>query len=248
MIDAIRISNLSKRFRVPHIADRSTLKDVLLRTVRQADSKYVEALSDVSFNVEAGSMLGIIGRNGSGKTTLMRIIGGIMHPDSGMVIVEGQIAPLLTLGTTFHPDLSGRECARVELLALRFTPKQLPPLLDRIADFAEIGDFFEAPVRTYSAGMTMRLAFSIAMCVDPDVLLLDEILAVGDEAFALKCLNRINDFRAAQKTIVLVTHDSTIVEKWCDLALWLDRGKVAGFGEPQAVVAAYHNLNSSAAG
>lgn len=246
MIDAIRIENVSKSFNLLRIGDRATLKDAVLQALRPREPRRIDALRDVSFSVESGSMLGIIGRNGSGKTTLLRIIAGILHADGGTVTVEGAVAPLLSLGTSFHPDLSGRECARIELLALRHHPRELPPLLDQIVDFAEIGEFYDAPVRTYSAGMVMRLAFAIAMCVDPDILLLDEILAVGDEAFALKCLNRINEFRAKQKTIVLVTHDASIVEKWCDLALWLDRGKVAGFGEPHAVVAAYHNLTSAA--
>lgn len=245
MIDAIRIENVSKRFRFPTVPRRATLKDLAVRTLRfERGVTVVEALSNVSFSVEPGSMLGIVGRNGSGKTTLMRVLAGILRPDEGSVHIEGTLAPLLALGIGFHPDLTGREGVRIELLSLGLTRAQADALIDDILDFSEIGDFVDAPVRTYSTGMIMRLAFSVAICVDPDILLLDEVLAVGDEAFAAKCLACISDFRSRGKTIALVTHTSEIVETWCDVAIWLDKGRVAAFGDPKAVVTAYHALTA----
>ena len=245
MIDAIRVENVSKRFRYPTIPKHATLKDMAVRTMRltRGDAT-VEALKNVSFSAERGSTLGIIGRNGSGKSTLMRILAGILKPDSGVVDTAGTVAPLLALGTGFHPDLSGREGARIELYTLGMDRKQAEGLMDRIADFAEIGDFIDAPVRTYSVGMLMRLAFSVAVCVNPGILLLDEVLAVGDEGFARKCHETILDFSKRGKTIVIVTHAAEIIEHWCDTALWLDAGEVAGLGDPRTVVAAYHALTA----
>jgi lipopolysaccharide transport system ATP-binding protein len=244
MIDAIRVENVSKRFRYPTIPKHATLKDMAVRTMRRSRGDgIVEALKNVSFSAEHGSTLGIIGRNGSGKSTLMRILAGIIKPDSGVVETDGSIAPL-ALGTGFHPDLSGREGARIELYTLGMDRKQADGLMDRIAEFSEIGDFMDAPVRTYSAGMLMRLAFSVAVCVNPGILLLDEILAVGDEGFARKCQETILDFSKRGKTIVIVTHAVDIIEHWCDTALWLDAGEVAGLGDPRTVVAAYHALTA----
>ena len=243
MIDAIRVNGVSKRFRYPTIPKRATLKDMALRTMRlQRGDAVVDALKDVTFSVERGSTLGIIGRNGSGKSTLMRILGGILKPDSGTVQTAGAVAPLLALGTGFHPDLSGREGARIELFTLGMGRKEAEALMEQVVAFSEIGDFIDAPVRTYSVGMMMRLAFSVAICVDPDILLLDEVLAVGDEGFARKCHATMLDFRARGKTVAIVTHAAEIIESWADTALWLDHGEVAGFGDPRTVVAAYHAL------
>ncbi|HEY8322592.1 MAG TPA: ABC transporter ATP-binding protein [Candidatus Baltobacteraceae bacterium] len=245
MSDAIRVTSVTKRFKLPNIPKNATVKDFVIRTIRRAPGgPVVDALKNVSFSVERGSMLGVIGRNGSGKTTLMRIIAGILQPDEGRIVVDGTVAPLFALGTGFHPDLTGRESARIELLALGVSREAVAELMPRILTFSEIGEFADAPIRAYSAGMTMRLAFSVAMCVDPDVLLLDEVLAVGDESFARKCLAAIEDFRHRGKTIVLVTHDASKIEAWCDTALWLDRGDVAGYGDPRSVVAAYQALST----
>jgi ABC-type polysaccharide/polyol phosphate transport system ATPase subunit len=245
---AIVVTNVSKRFKLPSIPKNATVKDFVIRTIRRAPGgPVVDALKDVSFSVESGSMLGLIGSNGSGKTTMMRIIAGILQPDEGRVQVSGTVAPLFALGTGFHPDLTGRESARIELLALGVSRAEVDRLLPRILDFSEIGEFADAPIRAYSAGMAMRLAFSVAMCVDPDVLLLDEVLAVGDESFARKCLAAIEDFRRRNKTIVLVTHDGSKIEEWCDTAIWLDHGDVAGYGDPKAVVAAYRALSAEGA-
>lgn len=243
MIDSIRVEGVSKQFRLPAIPKHATIKDLLIRTMRpQEERRTVNALTDVSFAVEPGSMLGIIGRNGSGKTTLLRVVAGILRPDGGSVSISGSLAAVMALGTGFHPDLTGREGARIELLSMGFSRAQTQHLIPSIAQFSGIGDFFDAPIRTYSVGMIMRVAFACAICVDPDVLLLDEVMAVGDEAFSLKCFDAIASFRKRGKTIVLVTHSTELVQQWCDVALWLDRGSVAGLGDPRAVVGAYSAL------
>lgn len=247
MIESIRVDALSKSFRISGSAQHGTLKDLIVNPLRRGASSTVHALADVSFGVEHGSMLGVIGRNGSGKTTLLRLLCGILKPDAGTIHIDGSIAAVLALGTGFHPDLTGREGARIELLTLGMTRREADARLPAIADFAEIGEFFEAPIRTYSTGMMMRLAFACAICVDPNVLLLDEVLAVGDEAFAKKCLDAVTDFRTRGKTVVLVTHSAEIVEHFCDVALWLDRGRVAGLGDPHNVVSAYHALSGASA-
>lgn len=248
MMESIRVDGVSKRFRLPAIPKQATIKDMLIRTIRpQQEERIVHALADISFSVEPGSMLGVIGRNGSGKTTLLRVIAGILNPDSGSVAISGTLAATMALGTGFHPDLTGREGARIELLSMGLSRAQTDHLIPSIAQFSGVGDFFDAPIRTYSAGMIMRVAFACAICVDPDVLLLDEVLAVGDEAFSIKCFDAIANFRKRGKTIVLVTHSAEVVGQWCDIALWLDQGCVAGLGDTRAVLAAYRALSDQQA-
>jgi lipopolysaccharide transport system ATP-binding protein len=243
-VHAIAVTNVSKRFRFPAIPKQMTLKEaVIKRLVRGSDGRRtVDALSDVSFTLEHGQMLGVVGRNGSGKSTLLRLLAGIFRPTDGAIVIDGSLAPLLALGAGFHPDLTGRENARIEMLVLGFTPAQVNNRMGEVVAFSELGDFIDAPMRAYSSGMWMRLAFSVAISVDPDVLLLDEVLSVGDEAFSAKCLSRIDEFRAKGKTIVLVTHATQTVVERCDVALWLDQGRVAAFGDPVAVTQAYHAL------
>lgn len=243
MSAAIIISGLSKRFNYSMLPKQTTLKETIIKRLLMgaAARRTVDALANVSFEVEHGQMLGVVGRNGSGKTTLLRMLAGVYTPDSGTIVLDGTVTPLLSLGAGFHPDLTGRENARIELLVLGLTPKQIAGRMDAIAEFAEIGDFLDAPMRTYSSGMMMRLAFAAAISVDPDILLLDEVLAVGDEVFAQKCLAAVDDFRARGKTIVLVTHASDVVRERCDVALWLDAGHVAAFGTPDEVIEAYHS-------
>ena len=171
----------------------------------------------------------------------MRLLAGVHVPDQGTISIDGTVTPLLSLGAGFHPDLTGRENARIELLVLGLTPREIGDRMDQIAAFAEIGDFMDAPMRTYSSGMMMRLAFAAAISIEPHILLLDEILAVGDAAFAQKCLDTIDGFRASGKTIVLVTHAADVVRERCDAALWLDAGRVAAFGNPADVIAAYQD-------
>lgn len=242
MSAAIVVDAVSKAFRYPTLPKQTTLKEAIVRRLfmRRPERKTIEAVRDVSFTVGHGQMLGVLGRNGSGKTTLLRLLAGVYVPDRGTISIDGTVTPLLSLGAGFHPDLTGRENARIELLVLGLSPREIAGRMEQIGAFAEIGDFMDAPMRTYSTGMMMRLAFAAAISIEPDILLLDEILAVGDSAFAQKCLDTIDGFRARGKTIVLVTHAAEVVRERCDAALWLDSGCVAGFGAPDDVIAAYH--------
>ncbi len=234
------MEGLSKSFRIPNIPKQATIKDVVVRRMRhEGTTGIVDALVDVNFALPHGRVLGVIGDNGSGKTTLLRIMAGVCHSDRGRVSIGGTIAPLLSLGAGFHPDLTGRENARFGLLTLGLSRAEAYERVDSVIEFAELGEFGDVPMRTYSSGMLFRLAFSVAVCIDPDVLLLDEVLSVGDERYSQKCLARIDGFKQSGKTIVLVTHEMRMVENWCTGALWLREGRVAAFGEPAAVLDAY---------
>jgi len=199
-MDAIVVNGVSKRFRVMTIPKQVSLKEAIVRMKLFAGGgreRFIDAVTDVSFSVPQGSSLGIIGRNGSGKTTLLRLLAGIYRPNAGTIKVAGEVAPLLSLGVGFHPEMTGRENVKLNGLVLGMSPQQIEAHFDEIVDFAELREFIDIPVRTYSSGMYMRLAFSIAVSTDPDVLLLDEVLAVGDEAFAEKCLRRGELYHAA---------------------------------------------------
>jgi lipopolysaccharide transport system ATP-binding protein len=195
-------------------------------------------LEDISFSIEEGSSVGIIGRNGSGKTTLLRLISQIYQPDKGRISISGDVT-LLSLGLGFHEDFSGHENLRLNCLALGFTPRQIEEKYDEIVDFAGLVDFMDAPVRTYSSGMRSRLAFSIAISNEPDILLLDEVLAVGDEAFSAKCYGRVRRLREAGKTLVLVSHSTQQIQAWCDRAIWIERGVKCIDGPVATVLQAY---------
>jgi ABC-type polysaccharide/polyol phosphate transport system ATPase subunit len=199
----------------------------------------VAAVDDVSLAVEKGATLGLIGRNGSGKSTLLKLIAGIAKPTSGTVTVEGKISALIELGAGFHPEISGRENVFINGIMLGLSKKEITAKFDEIVRFADLEQFIDAPVKTYSSGMFMRLGFSIAINVNPDVLLVDEVLAVGDAAFIPKCLDRIDDFRRRKKTILFVSHDLAMVAKICDQVAWMKDGRLRMLGEPQEVVDAY---------
>lgn len=238
---AVRVEGLSKSFRYSAVGKGATLKETLVRHAFRRSSKQrtVEALRDVTFSIDSGHMLGVIGRNGSGKTTLLRLLAGVYRADRGLISVTGSLTPLLSLGSGFHPELTGRENVRIELLVLGLLPKEIEQRMEQIIDFSGISNFADAPARTYSTGMRVRLAFAAAMSVDPDVLLLDEVLAVGDEAFKQKCMTAIDGFRDRGKTIILVSHSAHTIAERCDSALWLDGGRVAGLGPAAEVVDAY---------
>lgn len=199
----------------------------------------VTALDNVSFKVEKGTTFGVIGENGSGKSTLLKVITGIAKPTSGSVCVEGKISALIELGAGFHPEISGRENIFINGIMLGLSKKEITDKFDDIVRFAELEEFIDAPVKTYSSGMHMRLGFSVAINVNPDILLIDEVLAVGDASFVPKCLDRIDDFRRRKKTILFVSHDLSTVEKICDRVIWLKHGKIQTMGEPKRVVDAY---------
>ncbi len=213
------------------------LKGDLFRSLRP--DELVHALDDVSFDVETGITFGVIGQNGSGKSTLLKVVAGIAKPTSGKVVVHGKVSALIELGAGFHPEITGRENIFINGIMLGLSKKQIQEKYEGIVRFAELEEFIEAPVKTYSSGMYMRLGFSIAINVNPDVLLVDEVLAVGDASFVPKCLDRIDDFRRRKKTILFVSHDLSTVEKICDRVAWLKNGRVQTIGEPRRVIDAY---------
>jgi ABC-type polysaccharide/polyol phosphate transport system ATPase subunit len=239
---AIELTNVTKIYRRYSGRQFSTLKSALLQRSLMRDlrpSETFPALVDVSFTVPKGSTYGVIGRNGSGKSTALKLVAGITKPTSGAVRVDGRISALIELGAGFHPEISGRENVFINGIMLGLTKRQIQERFDEIVDFAELREFIDAPVKTYSSGMYMRLGFAVAIHVDPDVLLVDEVLAVGDEGFTHKCLDKFSEFRRRGKTILLVTHSLNLVERFCDEALWLDAGRAQTHGDPKRVVGAY---------
>ncbi|WP_217922565.1 ABC transporter ATP-binding protein [Miltoncostaea oceani] len=241
----IRIRGVSRSFRVFHERNQ-TLKETLLRRRRAAyEERWV--VKDVDLDIAPGESVAIVGENGSGKSTLLKLLAGIVPPKEGTVEIGGSVASMLELGAGFHPDFTGRENVFMNGTIQGLTERQVTERFDAIVAFAELADFIDMPVRTYSSGMSMRLAFAIAAHVDPDVLLLDEVLAVGDEAFQRKCFGRIADFRRGGGTLVFVSHDPAAVERVCDRALLLQGGRVTDDGPPGDVLAAYHRMLAGAA-
>jgi ABC-type polysaccharide/polyol phosphate transport system ATPase subunit len=242
-VPAIDVTNVSKVYRrYARKKQFATLKSALLKGSLIRDLQPDEtfpALRGVTFSVPKGCTYGIIGRNGSGKSTLLKCVAGITRPNEGAIKVDGRISALIELGAGFHPEISGRENVFINGIMLGLSKREIQRRFDEIVEFAELEDFIDAPVKTYSSGMYMRLGFAVAIHVDPEVLLIDEVLAVGDQAFTVKCLDKFAEFRRRNKTILLVTHSLDLVEKFCDLALWLDKGKTLAEGEPKRVVASY---------
>ena len=240
---AVTARDLTKVYRrFLHRNQFRTLKSALLSRSLISDlnpDQTFTALDGVSFEVPRGSTFGVIGENGSGKSTLLKLMAGITRPTRGSITVDGRISALIELGAGFHPEISGRENVAINGIMLGLTRREVAERFDAIVAFAELAPFIDAPVKTYSSGMYMRLGFSVAIHVEPDVLLIDEVLAVGDEAFTRKCLDKIGEFRRRGKTIVLVTHSLGLVEKMCDDVLWLRRAQVADRGDPKRVVDAY---------
>ena len=242
-MNAIEVRDVTKVYRRWNRRRQfATLKSALLGGSLIGDLRPDEtfaAVKDISFNVPSGSTFAIIGRNGSGKSTALKLIAGITKPSRGTVQVHGRVSALIELGAGFHPEISGRENVFINGIMLGLSKREITRLFDEIVEFAELEDFIDAPVKTYSSGMYMRLGFAVAIHVDPDVLLVDEVLAVGDEGFAHKCLDKFAEFKRRGKTIVLVTHALGLVERFCKEAVWLDAGAVRGRGDPKRVVGAY---------
>jgi ABC-type polysaccharide/polyol phosphate transport system ATPase subunit len=239
---AIELDHVTKVYRRYSGRQFATLKSALLQRSILRDlrpSETFPALTDVSFTVPKGATYGVIGRNGSGKSSALKLVAGITKPTSGTVRVDGRISALIELGAGFHPEISGRENVFINGIMLGLSKREIQQRFDEIVDFAELRDFIDAPVKTYSSGMYMRLGFAVAIHVDPDVLLVDEVLAVGDEGFTHKCLDKFAEFRRRGKTILLVTHSLNLVERFCDEALWLDEGRAQTHGDPKRVVGAY---------
>ncbi len=244
-MDAIVLRNVSKEFRKKTIRrEYTTLKSELVQFLKRRQSRaapmaVTSALRDVSLTVPRGRTVGLVGRNGSGKSTLLKLVTGIYRPTKGTVEVNGRISALLELGAGFHPDFSGRENITVNGIILGMSRREIRERMEEIIAFSELGDFVDEPVRTYSSGMYARLAFSVATHVDPDLLIIDEILSVGDEHFSRKSTAKMEEFRRAGKTILLVTHDLASLESHCDEAAWLDAGTLKAYGDPAFVVSEY---------
>jgi ABC-type polysaccharide/polyol phosphate transport system ATPase subunit len=242
MTPAIELTNVTKIYRRFGGKQFATLKSALLQRSILRDlspSETFPALKGVSFQVPAGQTLGVIGRNGSGKSTALKLVAGITKPTSGTVKVKGRISALIELGAGFHPEISGRENVYINGIMLGLSRREIERRFDEIVDFAELREFIDEPVKNYSSGMYMRLGFAVAIHVDPDVLLVDEVLAVGDEGFTHKCLDKFGEFKRRNKTILLVTHSLGLVERFCDEALWLDQGEKRAQGDPTRVIGAY---------
>ena len=243
MANAIELTRVSKVYRrYTHRRQFATLKSALLSRSLVRDLKPDEtfaAVRDVSLEVPRGRTLGVIGRNGSGKSTLLKLVAGITKPTAGALHVNGRISALIELGAGFHPEISGRENVFINGIMLGLSKREIAHRFDEIVEFAELKDFIDAPVKTYSSGMYMRLGFAVAIHVDPEVLLVDEVLAVGDEGFTHKCLDKFAEFKRRGKTILLVTHALGLVERFCDDALWMDAGTMKAMGDPKRVVGAY---------
>jgi len=242
--NAIVIRDVVKSFRKSTIRrEYTTFKSELVRWIRgqrqAGEVRLIEALRGINLTIPRGRTVGILGRNGSGKSTLLKLITGIYSPTTGSIEVNGRISALLDLGAGFHPDFSGRENILINGIILGMTRAEVFARMDDIIAFSELGDFIDEPVRTYSSGMYMRLAFSVATYVDPDILIIDEILAVGDQHFAKKSLAKMTEFKERGKTIVLVTHDLGTVERWCDMAAWIDGGRIRRVGTPAEVADEY---------
>jgi ABC-type polysaccharide/polyol phosphate transport system ATPase subunit len=243
LVTAVRVSGVTKLYRRygrKHTV--GTLKSAFLtRGGLRALSPdaAVSALVNLSFEVPKGEMVGIVGRNGSGKSTLLKLLAGIVRPTSGSVEVHGRLAALLELGAGFHPEISGRENIEINGLLLGLSRRQIRERFDEIVRFAELEEFLDAPLKTYSSGMAVRLGFSIAAHSDPEVLLVDEVLAVGDEAFSHRCLEKFAEFERAGKTILVVSHDLTLISERCRRAIWLDHGRLEADGPARETIALY---------
>jgi lipopolysaccharide transport system ATP-binding protein len=245
---AIQVSNLGKCYQIydkPHDRLKQFLAPRLQRLARQTPQQYFRefwALKDVSFEVKKGETVGIIGRNGSGKSTLLQLICGTLTPNSGTVETSGRIAALLQLGSGFNPEFTGRENVYMNASILGLAKDEIDARFDKIAAFADIGDFIERPVKTYSSGMVMRLAFAVQSQIDPDILIVDEALSVGDAKFQAKCFNRLKKLKDGGTSILLVTHSSEQIVTHCTNALLLESGKVFEAGHPRSVVNSYMDL------
>jgi ABC-type polysaccharide/polyol phosphate transport system ATPase subunit len=234
---AIEAQHLSKVYRI-YSNPKDRLKEFLARGLRTYHQEFW-ALREASLQVPVGSTLGLIGDNGAGKSTLLQLVAGVLRPSSGQVTTRGRVSTILELGTGFNPEFTGRENAMMSGTILGIPSREMERLLPEIADFAEIGDFFDRPTKIYSSGMYVRLAFAVATSVDPDVLIIDEALAVGDQHFQKRCIDRIERFRKSGKTILFCSHSLYLVNMVCDRAIWLRQGRVAEAGDVSRVVAAY---------
>jgi len=235
----ITLEEISVLYRVPR-EKLSGIKEYAIRWLQQR-LQYDDfwALRQVSFQIRQGEIFGVIGRNGAGKSTLLKTMARVLQPTRGRMVTRGRVAPFLELGAGFHPELTGRENIFLNSALLGYSRKETLAHLDEMIEFAEIGDFIEAPIRTYSTGMVARLGFSVATTIRPDILLIDEVLSVGDASFQEKCIHRMNSFRDQGTTIVFVSHALETVKSFCERAAWLDQGTLQAIGPSDAVAQEY---------
>jgi ABC-2 type transport system ATP-binding protein len=236
---SVQLEDVSVRYRVPSERIRTFKEYMILRLKRQVQMKSFWALKDVNISVQQGEIFGIVGDNGAGKSTLLKVIARVLRPTTGRVIIRGNVAPLLELGAGFHLELTGKENIFLNGALLGFSNREMQEKYDEIVEFSELGEFINAPIRTYSTGMYARLGFAVATASDPDILIVDEVLGVGDETFRKKCETRINDFCRRGTTILLVSHSMAMVESMCHRAAWLDHGVIKAVGDPGSVILAY---------
>ncbi|MFY9727366.1 MAG: ABC transporter ATP-binding protein [Bryobacteraceae bacterium] len=234
---AIEFHGVSKSF--PRHGGRVLMRHGLMRILQRAQRERFFALKNISFEVPEGDGLAVIGPNGAGKSTVLSLLAGLAEPDSGTIRVRGRVAPLLELGSGFHPDLTGAENVFINASLLGLSRRRTSELYEEIVEFSGIREFMREPLRTYSAGMTMRLAFSVAINMDPEILLIDELLAVGDRAFQEKCKERVRSFRRTGKTFVCVSHAAGMLDELCNQAIWLDHGQIVMSGKLADVAGAY---------
>jgi lipopolysaccharide transport system ATP-binding protein len=238
----ISFQNVSKAF--PRHGGQMLLRDRISRLVRPSSKERFYALRDVSFTVEHGESLAVIGHNGAGKSTMLNIATGLCSPTTGEVKIDGRVAALLELGSGFHQDLTGAENIWINAALMGLNRAEVRARFDEIVDFSGVGEFIDEPLRTYSSGMAMRLAFSVAVNVNPDILIVDEVLGVGDHEFFQKCLGRIMQFRREGKTILCVSHSLQTLQELCSRAIWLDHGRLVETGPVKQVIDSYTELTS----
>lgn len=236
--NAIEVIDVTKSFKI-YYDKASTFKEHLLFWNRNKKGELFTALKNINVTIQNGETVGLVGVNGSGKSTLLKLMTKIIYPTQGKIITHGKLTSLLELGAGFHPDFTGRENIYFNAAIFGLTKHEIEKRMQDIIDFSELGDFIDNPIRTYSSGMYMRLAFSIAINVDAEILLIDEILAVGDQHFQEKCFNKLHELKESDKTIVIVSHDLGNIENLCNRAIWIDEGVVASDGEPKKVIAEY---------
>jgi ABC-2 type transport system ATP-binding protein len=234
----IEFNHVSKKFTF-NPGRNMTLKDWIVYRRKYDNATTINVLDDVSFVVEEGESLGIIGRNGSGKSTILKILSKIYYPTTGNVRIDGKVSSLIELGAGFHPEMSGRENIRINASINGLSPKEINERMDEIIEFSELGDFIDKPIKVYSSGMYMRLAFSVAINIRADILLIDEILAVGDIAFQKKCFDKLQELKKTGITIVLISHSTQQIIDNCNRAIWIDDHKIVSEGEPTCVCNAY---------
>jgi len=236
---AIILENVSVRYRLP--SERiGTLKEYAIRLLqRRLKHREFWAIKDLDLNIQQGEVFGIVGDNGAGKSTLLKVISKVLRPTTGRVRIYGKIAPLLELGAGFHPELSGRENVFLNGALLGYSHDEMNQVFNEIVEFSELAEFIDAPIRTYSSGMYARLGFAVATAHQPEILIVDEILSVGDEAFQRKCTDRITGFRENGATVLMVSHNLDLIAGMCNRAAWLDHGKLIHMGNAEEVVAKY---------